>query len=245
MKTNHFQSQSSPRSVTDQCKRGDIERGLEKVIVVDTPGLFDTKTVSEEIRKEITKCITVSAPGPHAIIYVLSLQTRLTKEEDDAFAEMELMFGKELYNYVILLFTGKDMIDREIDVFLAELPPFFQKVLKKCKHRVIAFNNFDKTSDEENKIQTDNLFKMIDTITSSGKRKYFCNQFIADTEKLIKNEIEKLYQKAVSDGTSKDPNVLRSALRDQIRDNILIEGNHFKILWRYVSNFFQRNCSIL
>lgn len=226
-------------------QRGEITRGEKKVIVVDTPGLFDTKKVSDDIRKEIIKCIGVSAPGPHAIIYVLSLSNRLTEEEINTFVEMQTIFGDELYKYVIFLFTSKDELERknmEFETFLGKMPTFFQKILKKCNNRSIAFNNQPEIMDENKKQQTDHLFTLIAEINRKSKGGFFCNQMVLDTENAIREELKKLIRKAKNSGSEIDIDALNVQLRANIRDNILLEGEILKKLWKL---FVYKQCWIL
>ncbi|XP_063436226.1 uncharacterized protein LOC134717659 [Mytilus trossulus] len=248
LKKNHFLSKASVESVTTACGRGEIERGENKVIIVDTPGLFDTNHVSEEMKKEIVKSVGMMTPGPHAIIYVFSITNRLTEEETKSFLDMEIMFGKEFYNYVILVFTGKDWIDREkveLRDFLKQMPEFFQQVLTKCSRRVLAFNNIIEKSGKGNEEQTDELFKMIGQMNTNGKEKYCSEGLVTVAERFFQEEIRKLQKKAKSRGTSDDPYVLRLQLRQTMLDEILLEGHFFKRLWLKVSNVSQEVCSIL
>lgn len=248
MKKEHFLSQASPKPVTSACGRGETERGEKKVIIVDTPGLFDTNDVSKEMRMEIVRSVGLVTPGPHAIIYVLSITNRVTEEEINSFLDMEIMFGKELYNYVILVFTGKDGIDREkveFRDFLKKMPEFFQQVLTKCSRRVLAFNNIIELSGNGNEEQTDELFKMIGQMNTEGKEKYFSEGLITAAEQFFQEEITKLQKKAESKGTSVEPYALRLQLRQNMLDETLLEGHFFKRLWWNVSKFTQGTCFIL
>uniref|UniRef100_A0AAY4BLU9 AIG1-type G domain-containing protein n=1 Tax=Denticeps clupeoides TaxID=299321 RepID=A0AAY4BLU9_9TELE len=60
-----------------------VERGSikgRKVVVVDTPGFFDTHCPDEKLYPEIVKCVVECSPGPHAFIIVLKVG-RYTKHE--------------------------------------------------------------------------------------------------------------------------------------------------------------------
>lgn len=240
-KKDYFASQLSPGSVTQKVKSGETERNGKKVIVVDTPGLFDTKTITTETRKEIAKCIAVSTPGPHAIIYVLSIKHRWTSDEIDTFLEMCSIFGENLYDYLILLFTGKDeLITHKIKFkrFLNEMPDFLKKVLKKCNGRCIAFNNHEK-SPEEIKEQTDELFNIIDKIELKNNKRCYSTQMIQEAEQVIKEKIDQLLQEVSTEGDSFDEDIgkLRTQLREEIREEILTEGDILKSI--------KTKCSIL
>uniref|UniRef100_A0A3B4VHN6 AIG1-type G domain-containing protein n=1 Tax=Seriola dumerili TaxID=41447 RepID=A0A3B4VHN6_SERDU len=63
-----FQSELSSSSWTFECKRAEGEVGGRKVVVIDTPGLFDTNFTQEEVLKRIKTCVSLSAPGPHALV---------------------------------------------------------------------------------------------------------------------------------------------------------------------------------
>lgn len=75
-----FSAVTSPVSVTKECCRAESEIHSKKLVVVDTPGLFDTELPPKEIQKEIIRCIRLSAPGPHIFLILLQVG-RLTTEE--------------------------------------------------------------------------------------------------------------------------------------------------------------------
>ncbi|XP_076081084.1 uncharacterized protein LOC143051998 [Mytilus galloprovincialis] len=240
-----FKSEYSPQSITAVCGKKDCDRGDKKVIVVDTPGIFDTKQFSEAIRKEIVKCISVSSPGPHAIIYVLSLKNRVTEEEINSFLEIRDIFGEKLFNHVIFLFTGKDELDHQnvtFKYFLRRMPNFFLRVLNKCHYRSIAFNNMPDAPEHEKTQQIDNLFAIITEMTKNAKGKYYTNRMLEIAEKVIFDEFTRLRHIANQTKSDKDDENIRAQIRGNIRDKVLTEGGILRDIEIKLKNF---SCSIL
>lgn len=138
-----FESSVCESSVTRQCSQQYSVRFNRKIVVVDTPGTFDTKTSNEDIQKEILKCVGLTSPGPHAFILVLS-PTRYTKEEDESVEHFVRYFGERIYKYLIVLFTKKDDLDyegRKLSDHIESAPDKLKMLIRKCGGRVLAFNN--------------------------------------------------------------------------------------------------------
>ena len=64
-----------------------------EVAVVDTPGFFDTTVPLDETVEEVSKCMVLLSPGPHAILLVVKIG-RFTPEVLNAVATMQKVFGK-------------------------------------------------------------------------------------------------------------------------------------------------------
>ncbi|GLJ17021.1 hypothetical protein SUGI_0294530 [Cryptomeria japonica] len=129
LRRNEFQSRRSNKSVTSECKSGKCKwKDGRTINVVDTPGLFDTNSSKEFIEKEIVKSIELAKDGVHAFILVLSLRSRFTEEEASVVDALQMLFGKGITDYLIVLFTGGDELDDDNDGFtfkdyIDESPP--------------------------------------------------------------------------------------------------------------------------
>lgn len=120
-----FESCSSGSSVTTKCSLESRFRFGKKILVVDTPGCFDTNQTNDQIKKEITKCVGITSPGPHAFILVVSV-TRYTYEEIVSVEKYFQWFGEKSYEYFIFLFASRDKLDKSnksIDDHIKSCPP--------------------------------------------------------------------------------------------------------------------------
>ena len=83
-------------------------------MVVDTPGLLDTRYQDDEDNLklnvtilEILKCIVITSPGIHSLILVLSGCERFTPENAEVFKLLLMMFGENLKKYLLVVFTQR------------------------------------------------------------------------------------------------------------------------------------------
>jgi GTPase Era involved in 16S rRNA processing len=106
----HFIADESFESVTKQCAVGSSTFNDKSIVVIDTPGFFDTKCTTSERKKkkvnEITKSVQKSYPGPHVFFIVLKVG-RYTVEEQQAIEQIKKIFGPQILNFCVVIFTGK------------------------------------------------------------------------------------------------------------------------------------------
>jgi GTPase Era involved in 16S rRNA processing len=178
----HFESKVSASSVTSKCKRGETIQAGKKVIVVDTPGLFDTGMENEKVTKEIVKCISMTSPGPHAMVLVVGIG-RFTKEEQDTVQHFVDYFGKGMLKYMIVLFTRQDELSKtkqSIYQYVDSVPNELKAILHQCENRYIAFNN--DAVGETQREQVSQFFDMVDLILTRNGSSCYTNELYAEAE---------------------------------------------------------------
>lgn len=74
------------------CSLNSVVRFGKKIVLVDTPGIFDTEVPNDKTQTEIMKCIGLTAPGPHAFIMVVNL-ARFTEEEMKTIDHFKVFWG--------------------------------------------------------------------------------------------------------------------------------------------------------
>lgn len=193
---NKFYSSMSGESVTSKSSLQQSDRFGRQIVIVDTPGLFDTKTTIEETQKEIFKCVGLTSPGPHAFILVLSLQ-RFTREEQKTVEHFVNYFGQKIYKYFIILFTRKDDLDaeeKELKDHLKTVPVELKTLIKKCGSKVIAFNN--RLKGEQQDAQVIELLSMILENIKSNDGECYTNEMYDEAEKQLKKREEEILLKA-------------------------------------------------
>lgn len=186
-----FSSKLSMGSITKKCCFKRAQRFGKDIIVVDTPGLFDTSISNEETMKEATKCIELCLPGPHAIILVISFG-RFTKEEQDTVTSFSEIFGQGMFNHMIVVFTRGDDLKRTGTTLqeCVEDTPELKDILEKCGHRCLAFDNTQ--SDEFREKDAMNLIKEVEKIISAHEGNYYTNDMLVQAEKEYQRRIKEV-----------------------------------------------------
>lgn len=139
-----FKTSVAGSSVTSKCSQKSAVRFGQKILVVETPGIFDTKETNENIQREISKCISISSPGPHAFILVVEI-ARFTMEDQHSLQHFVDCFGENIFKYLIVLFTRKDDLDHEersLEDHIKNVPQnlksFIENVEKDILHLIIG-----------------------------------------------------------------------------------------------------------
>lgn len=192
-----FRAVSSHSSVTAECSKQHEKLFRRMVSVVDTPGLFDTSLPEDTVKREISKCINMSAPGPHAILLVIRVG-RFTAEERDAVKKMEEIFGEDAWKYTIILFTHGDEVESDFDEMLEKAGPELQEVLEKAGKRYHVFNNL-RTNDRR---QVLNLLEKVEEMVADNKGEFYSNQTYLEVVELLKQrelELREVYKKKLEE----------------------------------------------
>uniref|UniRef100_W5NMU4 AIG1-type G domain-containing protein n=1 Tax=Lepisosteus oculatus TaxID=7918 RepID=W5NMU4_LEPOC len=187
-----FRVAFSGASTTKECSRKTALLAERAVTLVDTPGLFDTSTPADDIRREIWKCINLSAPGPHAIVMVLR-PGRFTEEEVRAVEKIQEIFGKEAEKFTMILFTHGGNLTGGIKEYLDDAEENLQQLVSRCGNRYHVFDN----SKASERTQVLELLDKIDAMVEANKGTFYTNDDYQQMEKGIcekEDELRKFYQ---------------------------------------------------
>ncbi|XP_029443954.1 GTPase IMAP family member 7-like [Rhinatrema bivittatum] len=189
-----FESSITEESVTKVCSKQKVMRNGRDIVLIDTPGLSDIHPMPETVAKEIGQCVTVSSPGPHAILMVLCLG-RYTEEDRKTVEILVDIFGKQVMKYVIVLFTHRDDLEYEeirLENYVTNvIDRHLREVIEMCGSRYYAFNN--RASKEDKEDQVSELTAMIDRMVEENDGTCCTSEiFIQAKEMFKKKEAELL-----------------------------------------------------
>ncbi|XP_014864428.1 PREDICTED: GTPase IMAP family member 8-like [Poecilia mexicana] len=188
-----FKAQALQKSVTKYCQKGQSEVAGRSVTVVDTPGLFDTSLSNEEVNEEMTKCISLLAPGPHVFLLVLQI-SRFTAEEKDTLKLVKRVFGKTSEKFTIILFTKGDSLEHHsisVEEYIENGDDHIKNLIEDCGGRFHVFNNYDKEGKAQ---QVCGLLEKIEQMVKKNGGGCFTNEMLREAEAAIQKEVDKILE---------------------------------------------------
>ncbi|XP_056311623.1 GTPase IMAP family member 8-like [Danio aesculapii] len=214
-----FKEELSAKSVTEKCQKHQREVSGRIISVIDTPGLCDTSISEEELKKEIEKCVYMSAPGPHVFLLVLRLDVRLTNEEKNTVKWIQENFGEEANGYTIILFTRGDQIKTSIKEFLANNEEM-RALAEQCKGGYHVFNN----TDEENRSQVSELLEKIESMLEENGGQFYTNEMFMEAQKQIEEEKKRQREEYERKKLEEEENIRADEKRRLINKALLSTG---------------------
>ena len=204
--------------------------------LTDTPGVFDPIKSDSEIINELKKAIDHLHPGPHTFLIVLR-SNRYTEEDKLSIKVLSEIFGKDVFNYSIIVFTRIDDLNADgsnLNEYVnATSNQDFKDLLKMCKNRYLGFNNRVSYASESNEQQLKALFEMIDQVTISNNGNCFYDEVFEYTTQNIQKKREQVISRLD----------LTLSEHAQIKRN----ENHYsnKDILEYFKGIKECNCNLL
>lgn len=235
-----FNTKVSATSVTAKTQYNETSRFGKKLVVVDTPGLFDTNRTEDEILVEMTKWYTLVSPGIHAILLVVQVG-RFTEEEQKTVDFFMKVFGDDLKDFLVVVFTHKNrLIDDNItiDDFVKTMDNSsnLRQLIGDCKGRFTAIGY--KGQEEEREKEVRHILSLVDGIKGKDGRNYYSNEVF----ERVQNALEEKERKRKEELRSKEKKYsmkeiieLLQAARSETRTNIVNQNIQEDILTKLLS----------
>ncbi|XP_054897520.1 GTPase IMAP family member 9-like [Poeciliopsis prolifica] len=179
-----FREDASAESVTKTCERRERLEGDENLVVVDSPGIFDTDKTQVQIKEKIEECVKLSVPGPHAFLLVMNLKSRFTKEEKDTVKWIQDNFGSAAAAYTIVLFTHADLLKgKSVEDYVAESKDL-QTLIQQCGgryHSLINGQSLDRK-------QVTELLDKVDEMVEINGGEHYTNRMYRKAQRELQEE---------------------------------------------------------
>jgi GTPase Era involved in 16S rRNA processing len=197
-----FDTKVSATSVTSTTQYNETDRFGKRLVVIDTPGLYDTVRPNEEVLVEMSKWYSLASPGLHAIILVVQVG-RFTKEEQKTVDVCMKLFGEELKNFLIIVFTHKDRLEDDgmtIDDFVRTLDKTsnLKALIDETDGRYTAIGYRGQQNKREQEVR--HILSMIDEMGKANGGSYYSNDIFKRVEYIMKENERKRMKEVKSKG---------------------------------------------
>ncbi|KAL3986514.1 KRAB domain-containing zinc finger protein [Sarotherodon galilaeus] len=146
----------------------------QKVVVVDTPGLFKPGKHEDELVKEIKRSIDLASPGPHVFLLVLRFGM-ITSEELEVLEVFERTFGRRALAYTTVVFTHKnEEYEANIQKVMMQSKNS-REFIERCQWRYFGFNIQDKSPAQ--------VTELLKKITPMGKDYFYTPEMLQEAGK--------------------------------------------------------------
>ncbi|XP_063751374.1 GTPase IMAP family member 7-like [Eleginops maclovinus] len=188
------------------------------ITLIDTPGFFDAGRSEAETKPEMVRCLTESAPGPHAILILLQVE-KFTEHERAVITQMFQYFSEDAFKHAVIVFTHGDQLPEGMKIEeYVEQSEGLSDLVHKCGGRCHVFDSKYWKSNEghqyrSNQFQVGELLNTIDKIVIENNPAYYTDESLQDIERAIEREEGRI--RAASG------NMTQEEVRKQAKGNVL------------------------
>ncbi|XDV53302.1 hypothetical protein PO909_021844 [Leuciscus waleckii] len=156
-----------------QCVRRHGEVADRHITVIEAPGWWMNFTVEESpeiLKQEIVLSVSLCPPGPHAVLLIISVDTRFKEEKRKALQDHLDLLSERVWSHTIVLFTcGDSLSDTSIEQYIESEGQDLQRLLDKCGNRFHVLNNLNRSDDTQIK---ELLEKIEETVAQNNGRHF-------------------------------------------------------------------------
>ncbi|XP_032039063.1 GTPase IMAP family member 1-like [Aythya fuligula] len=179
-----FESRLAPQAITQTCaQESRLWRG-HKVVVTDTPNMFDSPEHSARSCYELARCLLLSAPGPHVLVLVTQLG-RFTQEDEETTQQVWRVLGREAARHTIVLFTRKeDLGGGSLQHYVAHPSnAALRELLQVCGGRYCAFSN--RAARAEREAQVEELMVLVQQVLEENQNTPYTSKLYSQATRLL------------------------------------------------------------
>lgn len=161
--------------------------GSPKLVVIDTPGLFNTRMSTEEMNTQVARCVSMCAPGPHVFLIVIN-SNDFSREEEHMVEIIKAMFGEGADRYTMILFTHGDELEEDSGRRVLRFSMSLRNLVSECQGGFVIFDNNERDLNR-NRNQVDELVRMINEMVERNRDGRYTNFMFRQADSAIRQEM--------------------------------------------------------
>ncbi|XP_074524003.1 GTPase IMAP family member 8-like [Halichoeres trimaculatus] len=200
--TNLLQKEVFPTSQNKECQVEKAEVADRLITVIDTPGWWVKPSIgTEEIDKEITRSVSLSPSGVHAVLLVVPLDVTFREPQQAALEEHMSLFDPSVWKHAIVLFTyGDNLADKSVEEHIEREHSALRWLVDKCENRYHVMNNTKKNDTA----QVIELFEKTEEMVAGNSGQLFCPDENDIQERLVERHQRRLLKWMLEQALEKD-----------------------------------------
>ncbi|XP_062334993.1 uncharacterized protein LOC134034437 isoform X2 [Osmerus eperlanus] len=142
---------------------GQVER--RRFTVVNTSDLLHQDISDRKLSEEVQQCVTLSAPGPHVLLLVVTPEEFIEEESRRLTYILNSLNSQQSFDFSMMMIVNAD---KPMETYIAE-NSLFSQMLKKCRGRYFQLKSLDD--------KTELLAKLEEIVRAHGGDHLACDRF--------------------------------------------------------------------
>lgn len=166
----------------------------KKFVVIGTTGEDLFFPNNNELSKDIARIITLTSPGPHAIIVAVRNSLFIGDKIDEIISPIAKLFGPDIVNYIIISLILESSAISGASEIMIKGSSIVQELVR--KERVMYLDS-EKLQLEHREFLVEKVLQLIDQTASSKGKSYFTNQMYLRSEELISEKMIQFHESSL------------------------------------------------
>eukprot|EP00063_Salmo_salar_P060860 XP_014035695.1 PREDICTED: plectin-like [Salmo salar] len=201
-------------AVTQDCQKSRALVAGRRVAVVDTPDWFRSEHPPDVVRSQLSSCVALSAPGPHAFILCVPVD-QPAQAELQALGALEKVFGPgAVRTHTLVLFTHSDRLKESgkvgvegVEKYISSQRRDLLELVKRCGDRYHVMER-GSGGEEERKRSVGELLEKVEQMVREGGGECFSCPLFQEVEDRVRQRQKEI----VRERRGREGEVKRQAL---------------------------------
>ncbi|XP_052359075.1 GTPase IMAP family member 8-like isoform X26 [Oncorhynchus keta] len=188
-------------AVTQDCQKSRALVAGRRVAVVDTPDWFRSEHPPDVVRSQLSSCVALSAPGPHAFILCVPVD-QPAQAELQALGALEKVFGPgAVRTHTLVLFTHSDRLKESgkvgvegVEKYISSQRRDLLELVKRCgdRYHVMERGSGGEGEEERKRRSVGELLDKVEQTVREGGGECFSCPLFQEAEDRVRQRQEEI-----------------------------------------------------